>query len=52
MANIRLAQDCALKEKAFVNTSEGTVLGIMFNIDKQAWRMSRDKVNDNLRDIH
>ena len=51
-ANIRLAQECPLKEKAFTNTMEGTVLGIRFNSEKLAWRLPREKVNDILRDIH
>ena len=45
-ANIRLAPDCDLKEKALTNITEETVLGIRFNTVKMAWRLPREKGKD------
>ena len=50
--NIRLAADCPLKEKAFTNSTSGTVMGIQFDTTKLAWRIADTKAADILRDIH
>jgi hypothetical protein len=41
---IQLAPDCPENEKAFTNTTWGTVLGIVFNTDTGCWRMPAHKV--------
>ena len=45
---VPLAAECPLKEKAFVNSPVGKVLGIEFNADKLLWRLPSDKRVDYL----
>jgi len=42
-ANIRLAEDCPLRDKAFSNETEGKVLGIVFNSETLCWKFPEDK---------
>ena len=51
-ANIKLAEDCPRKEKAFVNSTTGTILGIQFNTKILSWRISTEKSSEILNDIH
>ena len=50
--NIELAADCPKKEKAFTNSTVGTVLGIRFNSTNMSWKLPSNKVADILKDIH
>jgi hypothetical protein len=50
--NIRLAEDCPRKEKAFSNSTSGTVLGIQFDTQKLQWKLADKKIDDILYDIH
>ena len=50
--NIRLATDCPPKEKAFTNSTRGTVMGIQFDTTKLAWRIADTKAAEILKDIH
>lgn len=45
---IPLAADCPKFEKAFGATTEGTVLGIIFNSSNMTWRLSVTKRNNTL----
>ena len=42
--NITLADRCPHNDKAFVNQTKGTVLGIIFDIPEQLWYLPSDKV--------
>ena len=50
--NVKLAEDCKNREKAFTNETRGTVLGIQFDTEKLAWRISPTKSNEIITDIH
>ena len=50
--NIELAKDCPKREKAFTNTTVGTVLGIRFDSRNMTWSLPPTKVSDILADIH
>ena len=50
--NIELASNCPNGEKAFTNSTMGTVLGIRFNSDTLSWKLPGNKVSDILTDIH
>ena len=50
--NIRLAPDCPNADKAFTNTTIGTVLGVRFNSNTLSWKMPGNRVSDILTDIH
>ena len=50
--NIKLAEDCPLQDKAFSTQTTGTILGIQFNTINQSWRISDQKSNEILTDIH
>ena len=50
--NIELAPDCPKKEKAFTNSTVGTVLGIRFNSITMSWKLPDNKAADILNDIH
>ena len=50
--NIRLAAECPFKEKAFTDSTRGTVMGIQFDTQLMAWRIPDSKAADILRDIH
>ena len=50
--NIELAGDCPNGEKAFTNSTVGTVLGIHFNSNTLSWKLPGNKVSDILTDIH
>ena len=43
---VPLADDCPLKEKAFSNESQGTVLGVEFNTNRLEWRLHPRKIAD------
>jgi hypothetical protein len=45
---VPLAEDCPLREKAFSNECQGTVLGVEFNSDRLEWRLSNRKIGDAL----
>lgn len=49
--NIQLAPPCPKKEKAFLNETEGRVLGIWFNTVNQSWSYPEDKMIPLVRDI-
>jgi len=48
---IQLAPICPKQEKAFENTTRGTVLGIKFDTERLAWSLSSEKMEDILSDI-
>ena len=50
--NIRLAAECPLMEKAFTNSTRGTVMGIQFDTQLMAWRLPDSKATEILIDIH
>jgi len=50
--NIKLAEDCPRKEKAFKNSTSGTVLGIIFDSEKMAWSVSEEKKAKIIGNIH
>jgi hypothetical protein len=47
---IQLAPDCPEKDKAFTDSTWGTVLGIVFDTEILSWRMPPHKVEELLRD--
>jgi hypothetical protein len=49
---VPLAEDCPLREKAFSNEKQGTVLGVEFNSDRLEWRFSSKKIGDVLSAVH
>jgi len=49
---INLAEDCPNLDKAFSNSTRGTVLGIQFDSNKLAWRLPTEKMTDILEGIH
>ena len=49
--NIQLASECPLKEKAFMNSTRGKVLGIEFDSEKLTWRLPEDKRVDYINSI-
>jgi hypothetical protein len=48
--NIQLAPECEEKEKAFTDSTWGTVLGIVFDTEILCWRMPQHKVEELLVD--
>jgi hypothetical protein len=48
---VRVADNCANNIKAFENQKQGTVLGIIFNADKQEWSLAREKADKIIRSI-
>jgi len=49
--NVQLAKDCPKFEKAFQDTTVGTVLGIRFDTTSTTWTVSPEKRDNLLRDI-
>jgi hypothetical protein len=49
---VPLEEDCPLREKAFSNERQGTVLRVEFNTDRLEWRLCSRKVHDILAAIH
>lgn len=49
--NVQLAQDCPKFEKAFQDSTVGTVLGIRFDTVRLTWTISPEKRDNLLRDI-
>ncbi len=47
----RLAPNCPDKEKAFVDSTTGTVLGIIFDTMDMSWSISQSKVTTILQRI-
>jgi len=43
---VELAPMCDKKEKAFMNETKGTVLGIVFNTETLSWSLPEDKYDD------
>ena len=50
--NIKLAENCPKLEKAFVNSTRGKVLGIIFNTTNLSWELPEDKRTKCLQKIH
>ena len=46
--NIEIAPECKNKEKAFDETTQGTVLGIEFNSENLSWRLPSGKWNESM----
>jgi len=46
--NIEMAVECKLKEKAFDESTTGTVLGIEFNSEKLEWKLPSVKWNESI----
>lgn len=46
IANVILAEECPKCEKAFVNKTEGTVLGIRFHTKTLEWSLPKDKADE------
>jgi hypothetical protein len=44
--NIQLAADCPDNDKAFTDETRGTILGIVFDLQRTAWRMPSLKVQE------
>jgi hypothetical protein len=49
--NVKLADACPSKEKAFVNSTEGKVLGVWFDSKNLSWRFANKKIDKVLRII-
>ncbi len=41
--NIKLAANCERKEKAFENSHDGKILGILFDTETLSWSLPEDK---------
>jgi hypothetical protein len=52
MVNVKLAEDCPEKDKAFTNQTSGKVLGIWFDTVSLKWRLPVEKSNKALTAIH
>ena len=49
---IGLAPECPSREKAFVNSTTGTVLGVEFNTTNLTWRLPKDKREEYADMVH
>jgi hypothetical protein len=49
--DIPLADNCPLREKAFTNERQGTVLGVEFNTDRLEWRLGSRKIAGILAEV-
>jgi hypothetical protein len=49
---VPLADNCPLKEKAFANETQGTVLGVEFNTERLEWRLSSRKISAVIEEIN
>lgn len=50
--NVKLAEPCAKNEKAFMNQTNGKVLGIWFNTLTMKWHLPEEKAEETIRLIY
>jgi len=50
--NIELAPECEKHEKAFINKTDGKVLGIVFDTEEMTWRLPEEKRKEYMNTIH
>ncbi len=49
--NVKLAEECPKNEKAFVNQTRGTVLGVTFDTNTLRWSLSTEKADEATRTV-
>jgi hypothetical protein len=49
--NVQLTEECPNKEKAFTDSTFGTVLGVIFDTDRLSWKIPEHKTEGLLQDM-